>query len=567
MTVGSHHRKIAVHPIVGLVCALFVVPAVSIAAPRAFENEYVIERGAAARSASAQRVLTLHTAGSYSKVKILPDESGSDHPAPDDRCAELMAGDQSIRSCSPNYRKKLYDTPDDPFFRELWAFDPAYTGSISAQAAWGLHHGSSAGVVAVVDTGIDYLHPDLVQNMWRNPGEIAGNGIDDDSNGYVDDVYGISVDPADPRPYDRIGHGTHIAGIIAAGGNNSIGVTGVNWSAQLIAVHFIDDTRGSLYDLLTALQYVLDLKLNRGVDIVAVNASFGSSFYSQPEFNMLRQLRDAGILVIAAAGNEQNNNDEGNSYPAAYPLENIIAVAALAPSGALASFSNYGATSVHLAAPGVSIFSTFAGGGYARLTGTSMAAPFVTGAAALLHSYLPGLDMAALRNAIIANTAPLPGLGGRVTSGGALDLRGVLTGIPPVPGGPPTAGGAYRLTAANLRNGSRRIAAGAPILLDITPVPGNSGSAEAIELTLSFNGATCPQKIRAISRGRLAAVTRLPNALGGMRPRFSVVNAAGQVTGSDYVKIIRGSRSVQRNGQEAVKVCRDFASRTKMRGE
>jgi subtilisin family serine protease len=272
-----------------------------------------------------------------------------------------------VESVTPNFGKRPEVVPNDSFFEEQWSLDnQGQTGGttdadVDGPEAWNVQTGSSGVVVAVLDTGVDYLHPDLQDNMWTNPGEIPGNGIDDDGNGYVDDVHGIDTGEDDSDPADSYGHGTHVAGTIAARGNNGEGVAGVNWNARIMAVKgFVDDGWMYTSDELEAMDYILTMK-NRGVNIVAVNASYGCyECFDSVQKAAIEALGDAGILFAAASGNGTNNNDSASHhYPSDYDSPNIISVAATDHNDQLSSFSNYGATSVDLGAPGESILSTY----------------------------------------------------------------------------------------------------------------------------------------------------------------------------------------------------------------
>ncbi|MBV5308011.1 S8 family peptidase [Chromatium okenii] len=289
--------------------------------------------------------------------------------------AQLMKSlskDSRVQATSLNYGKRptvvASDTllPNDTFFQYQWSLNnTGQTGGtsgadIQTPAAWTQHTDSKDVVIAVVDTGVDYEHSDLKNSMWVNPGEIAGDGVDNDKNGYIDDIHGIDTGFGDSDPAAVFAHGTHVAGIIAAEGNNGKGVTGINWRGRIMALQgFSPD--GYMYDdaELAALQYILTMK-NKGTNIVAVNASYGC--YECENSVMaaaIKNLGDVGIAFVAAAGNEENDNDDYSSYPASYDLPNVISVAATDDTDSLAWYSNYGATSVDLGAPGSAILSTY----------------------------------------------------------------------------------------------------------------------------------------------------------------------------------------------------------------
>jgi len=286
-----------------------------------------------------------------------------------------------VKSVSPNYRRMIFaTTPNDPGFVQNLLWGLHNTGQnvngtsgtddadIDAPEAWDTSTGSSDVVVAVFDTGVDYTHEDLSANMWVNSAEANGTlGVDDDGNGYTDDVYGYDFagwtdGSNDPDPMDIMGHGTHVSGTIGAKGDNGIGITGVNWNVKIMALKvFRPSMEAYDSDILEAVDYVLTMK-NNGVNVVAINASYGggcgTDFQNDPMNTAIKSLGDAGIVFAAAAGNENNNNDATPSCPASYDASNLIAVAATDQDDNLAYFSNYGATSVDIAAPGTNILST-----------------------------------------------------------------------------------------------------------------------------------------------------------------------------------------------------------------
>lgn len=303
---------------------------------------------------------------------------------------------------------------DDPDLPSLWGLR-----DIRAPQAWERSAGASSSVIAVIDSGVDYRHPDLAPNLWLNPGEIA-NGIDDDANGYVDDLHGIDCITGSGDPLDDQGHGTSVAGAIAAVGANGIGVVGVAWRARIMALKFLPRT-GTAYasDAIECLDYATSMR-KRGIDVRVTNNSWGGTAYSQELRRAIERAADAGLLFVASAGNSARDLDAIPSYPAAYDLPSVVTVAAVDSAG-LAGFSNYGAARVDLAAPGVSIYSTALGGGYAFFEGSSMAAPHVAGTAALIFALHPGATPAAVRDLLLGSTRPVPGLQQRVASGGKLD--------------------------------------------------------------------------------------------------------------------------------------------------
>jgi subtilisin family serine protease len=330
--------------------------------------------------------------------------------------------------------------PNDPSFSQLWGLSNTgqsggvVDADIDAPEAWNVTTGSRDVVIGVIDSGVDITHPDLAANIWRNPGEIPGDGIDNDGNGFIDDVTGWDFVSNDNTPQDGNGHGTHVAGTIGAVGNDGRGIAGVNWQVSILPLKFLSDSgSGSTSAAIAAINYATDLR-NRGVNIVATNNSWGGGGYSTALRDAIRRHGEAGILFVAAAGNDAANNDVTPSYPANYDLPNVISVAALDRSDRLASFSNYGATTVHIGAPGVAIYSTTPGNRYASYNGTSMAAPHVAGVVGLLAAANPQATVAEIRSAILDSAVPISSLAGRSTSGGRLNAAAALERIAPVAG-------------------------------------------------------------------------------------------------------------------------------------
>ena len=299
---------------------------------------------------------------------------------------------------------------------------------IDAPEAWDTIANASNVIVAVIDSGVRATHEDLAPNLWHNPGEIPGNGLDDDGDGYVDDVHGINTVANNGNPNDEWGHGTHVAGILGAVGNNSVGVAGICWHAQIMVCKFFDSpAQGPISDAIKCIDYA------RIHGAHVINASWGSnSFQSLALRDAITSARDAGIIFVAAAGNSAADNDVAPLYPASYDLDNIISVAATTRTDDLASFSNYGATRVDLGAPGDPIFSCWnnADDGYQYFSGTSMAAPNVTGACALAHARFPQENYQQIKQRILNATDPLPSLAGKCVTGGRLNLQKLVNGPP-----------------------------------------------------------------------------------------------------------------------------------------
>lgn len=355
--------------------------------------------------------------------------------------------------------------PNDPSFTQLWGLNNSgqsggvVDADIDAPEAWNTTTGSRSVVVAVIDTGVDYTHPDLAANAWRNPGETAGDGIDNDGNGYVDDVYGWDFANNDANPMDDNGHGTHVSGTIGAVGNNGVGVAGVNWQVSIMGLKFLSASgSGSTSAAIAAVNYATRMRRDFGINVVASNNSWGGGGFSTALRDAIDAGGRAGILFVAAAGNEATNIDTTPSYPAAYTSTSIISVAATDRSNRLASFSNFGATGVDLAAPGVSIYSTLPNNRYGTYSGTSMATPHVAGAVALLAAANPNATSSQIRTAILSAAVPVTALAGKVATGGLLNVDAALRAMggstptnpppvepppvtpPPTPNPPPTSG-------------------------------------------------------------------------------------------------------------------------------
>jgi subtilisin family serine protease len=337
--------------------------------------------------------------------------------------AKKIRSRPEIEYVEPNWLVHANSTPNDPLYDQLYALNktPSRTGDIFAQEAWTKTTGSQDVLVAVIDSGVDYNHQDLADNYWHNPGETgidsdgkdkSNNGIDDDNNGLIDDWRGWNFVKNNNDPMDDLNHGTHCAGSIGAVGNNGIGAVGVNWNVSIVGLKFLDETgSGTLANAVLAIEYATS------VGVHVMSNSWGGDESSETMLAAIRKANDAGILFVVAAGNDSNNNDLGLDYPSSYAVDNIISVAAVDRDGQLASFSNYGPKTVHIAAPGVQILSTFPGNQYEELSGTSMATPYVAGAAALIKSRFPQLKAKEIKTRLLGGATPTPGLQGQVVTG------------------------------------------------------------------------------------------------------------------------------------------------------
>jgi subtilisin family serine protease len=338
---------------------------------------------------------------------------------------KVLQASHDVIAAEPNYRFRVADVPNDPNFSKQWSLD-----AIDATRAWSLHKGTHSLRIAVLDTGIDKTHPEFADNIWTNPREIAGDGIDNDANGYIDDTNGWDFTYTSPgtlrgngdnNPADGHGHGTHVSGIIAAQGNNAIGVTGICWDAAIVPLKVAgDDGSGFTSWMIAAIEYCA----RNGISIA--NASIGGASYS----GFCKAAIDAAgaqsnLLLVAAAGNNGTDNDATPFYPASYDAPNIVSVASTTSADALSSFSNRGLLTVDIAAPGSSITSTHpqakTASGYTTLSGTSMATPMVTAVAGLLHENRPEWSFAEIKSALLASVTPISGLSGKVASGGLVN--------------------------------------------------------------------------------------------------------------------------------------------------
>lgn len=369
--------------------------------------------------------------------------------------ARHFSNQPGILYAEPNWKLNNNAISNDTSYTNgsLWGMEsddaplnigPAGTTSVfgsQAEEAWNSGYtGSSNIVVGIIDEGIDINHPDLASNIWVNPYEVAGNGVDDDGNGYIDDINGWDFYYDDNTVYDagEDSHGTHVAGTIGGVGGNGLGVAGVNWDVSMISAKFLGPGGGYTSDAVRAVDYLTDLKTRHGINIVASNNSWGGGGYSQALHDAILRHAKADILFVAAAGNSASNNDLTNNFPSNYSTlsgtvneaaasyEGVIAVASITSAGAMSSFSSYGATKVDIGAPGSSIISTVPNNSYATYSGTSMATPHVTGAVALYASKFPDASAEQIRNAILATATPTTSLTGKTVTGGRLNVSAAL---------------------------------------------------------------------------------------------------------------------------------------------
>jgi hypothetical protein len=348
---------------------------------------------------------------------------------------DRLKKDPRVRYAEPNFIVHADTVPNDPAFGNLWGLSntgqpiQGFAGTpgadIHAAQAWNTTTGSPSVTVAVIDTGVDYMHPDLSSNIWINPGEncpgCRNDGIDNDHNGYVDDWHGWNFVSNTNDPMDDHGHGTHVAGTIGASGNNGVGVAGVNWNVRIMPVKFLNaQGSGTTADAVSAVLYAAQ----NGADVM--NNSWAGGDYSQALADAITFADQHNSLFVAAAGNDGSDNDAQPTYPASYDLPNVVAVAATDNFDDVAYFSNVGRQSVDLGAPGVDIYSTWPGGGYQWLSGTSMATPHVAGAAALAKAEFPSATDVGLKALLLDTVDPNASLAGATTTGGRLDVANAV---------------------------------------------------------------------------------------------------------------------------------------------
>lgn len=395
----------------------------------------------------SQSVISIHslaTNAQFQVLKLAPAVSV-------ESAIGVLNSESMVQYSEPNYILRALDNgpgmPNDPDFGKTWGIKNEGQADSSGQMGtpnadinvgplWtsGVT-GSRNVVVAVIDTGIDWNHSDLKANLYTNPGETgkdkngkdkASNGIDDDGNGFVDDVHGWNFNDNTKNSSDDNNHGTHCAGTIGASGNNGIGVAGVNWEVTLMPVKFLSGSgSGTLEGAVNAINYATKMKVN------VMSNSWGGGGFMQSLADAIQGAREAGIVFVAAAGNDGADNDASPTYPASYELENIIAVAATDNRDAIADFSNYGQKTVHVAAPGVRVYSTVRGGSYASYSGTSMATPHVAGVSALLLSANPGWSFKEIKDRLILTSDRVKGLRRKVAAKGRVNAYNAFHGIIP----------------------------------------------------------------------------------------------------------------------------------------
>ncbi len=340
-----------------------------------------------------------------------------------------LVDNPNIEYIEPDYLLTIARTPNDPLYNNTYSLNNVgQTGGVAnadidAPEAWDITTGKNI-VIAIIDTGIEANHADLSANLWVNPGEVPGNNIDDDNNGFIDDVNGYDFTNNTGAAIDELGHGTHVAGIVGAVANNGVGGVGVNWLARIMPLRFMNAQGiGATSNAIRAVNYAVAMGAR------VINASWGGGSFSQAMYDTLAAANVAGHVFVTAAGNESNDVDSKLHYPSGYDLPNIISVGSTTAKDEFATFSNYGVITIDLAAPGDRIESTYKGGGYQILSGTSMSTPYVAGAISLLLSVAPNLSVADIRSAILNTVDVLPALKTRVATSGRLNILRALKSV------------------------------------------------------------------------------------------------------------------------------------------
>ena len=448
---------------------------------------------------------------------------------------EALQNDPAVAFVEPNYRLKHSAVANDPYYANgyLWgtygddapSCGPANTtnqfGS-DAEEAWNAGvTGSSNVYIGVIDEGVQITHPDLAPNVWTNPFDPV-DGVDNDLNGFIDDVNGWDFFNKNNSVFDAADgddHGTHVSGTIGARGGDGIGIAGMAWNVKLISGKFLGPSGGYVSDAIAAIDYFRDLKVRHGLRIVALSNSWGGGGYSSSLHTAIIRAAKQGILFVAAAGNSGLNNDASASYPSNYSTlqgtslespasyEAVIAVAAMDPSGELASFSNYGATTVDIGAPGVNILSTVPTNSYAYYSGTSMATPHVSGAIALYASAFPFAAAAEIRAAILSNAKATSSMVGRTVTGGRLNLSGIFGSLSGTPTPLPTSTSTATPTATRTPTATATSTATPTATSTVTATPALTPTATP---TISISPTSVPTIVPTVAPTPTATPTRTP---------------------------------------------------------
>lgn len=500
----------------------------------------------------------------------------------------ILQLDPSVAYAEPNHLVRRAQFPDDPYFGRQWGLyntGQTLTGDkgtstgaagadIQALEAWDLRSGGEV-VVAVLDSGVDYHHPDLAGNIWINPGEVGGNGLDDDGNGYIDDVRGWNFVSNNNNPMDDDvnistgkpeGHGSHVAGIIGASGNNGIGVAGIGWAGRIMPLKFLNSRGdGDVANAVKAINYAV----RNGAKVINASYTYPQScLKTSPnisERNAIAAADAAGVLFVAAAGNFGCNNDIYPFYPASHNLPNIISVTATDPNDARISWSNYGVNSVHLGAPGLNVFSTIRGDflgvggirGYGYMSGTSMASPFAAGAAALVWAHRPELTHLEVKEALLSSVDPLPALATRTVSGGRLNVYQAMTfDATAEPPPAPTELTAAVLPGARVELAWRTVAEATGYRIERQTTSGEFQAIGTIEPAATFIDTTVPDgqrniyQVRARSGGTFSEPSDTTEIFVPMRPPTALSATPYQAENSAYIQLYWSDNSATETGYE-----------------
>lgn len=371
----------------------------------AFSSDYIVKV-----KSNYKNNINLKSMGNSKEIKV---SFGEFHlfSTQDKSIVTSLQNNEAIEYIEPNYTYKALSAPSDIEFNKQWGLNNTGKNSsywffrgkkgvdVGALKAWGISKGTKQVKIAVIDTGVDYNHEDLKDNIMINDLELNGiEGVDDDGNGYVDDIYGYDFANNDASPMDGNGHGTHCAGVIGAS-HNSKGISGINAKVSILPIKFLTDRgSGTLEGAIKSIEYAI----TRKVDIM--NNSWGGGPRSQALFDAIEAAKNSGILFVAAAGNENNDNDKKPAYPASYKLDNVISVGSIDGKGNKSRFSNFGTESVHIFAPGTRIYSTVQNNKYKNLSGTSMACPHVAGVAGLLLANEPNLTYKEIKDKMMSTS-------------------------------------------------------------------------------------------------------------------------------------------------------------------
>ena len=422
------HTALSRFALVAVIVASSLGPSSALAAEDAVPGEIIVKyRSGVSRARRASVESALPSVAHVCKFDFIRAELLRVPAAATSEALSRLRASADVEYAESNHYVYAQVIPNDPSFSQLWGLKNTgqgggYVGAdISATLAWDTFTGDPNFPIGVIDTGIDYTHPDLAANVWTNPGEVPGNGKDDDGNGYVDDVHGYDFVNNDGDPMDDGYHGTHVAGTIGAVGNNGVGVTGVNWRCKLIAIKFMDPTGiGTEANAIAAIGYSI------AVGCKLTNNSWGNMSGGQAMLDAINAAGAAGQLMVFAAGNNGWNIDSVPFWPPSYMTPNMITVTSTDGRDLRPTLTNYGAVTVNLGAPGYGIYSCKPGNLYQTLNGTSMAAPHVTGAAALAMARSPLATSAQIRQLILLSTDPVASMAGVTSTGGRLNANKLM---------------------------------------------------------------------------------------------------------------------------------------------